>query len=67
MADAAVPGLDILTDAATLAFAGAGFGFEKLADYIEKKTSGPTDTAKAVVRQVITGSSAAGQLMSSQA
>ena len=66
VADAAVPGLDILTDAATLAFAGAGFGFEKLADYIEKKTSGPTDTAKAVVRQVITGSSAAGQLMSSQ-
>ena len=66
VADAAVPGLDILTDAATLAFAGAGFGFEKLADYIEKKTSGPTDTAKAVVRQVITGSSQAAQLMSSQ-
>ena len=50
---APIPGADILTDLGTMAMAGAGFGLEKLADWIEKKTSGPDDTAASVVGTVM--------------
>ncbi len=50
---APIPGADLLTDLGTFAMAGAGYGIEKLADWIEKKTSGPEDTAKNVVGAVM--------------
>ena len=51
-ADAAIPGVDILTDVGTLATAGIGYGLSKLADWVEKKTDGNTDTAADVVGSV---------------
>jgi len=53
VATAAIPGADLITDLGTFAAAGAGFGIEKLADWIEKKTSGPDDTAADVVGAVM--------------
>tara|TARA_R110002126_G_scaffold2235_2_gene12770 strand:+ start:352 stop:1545 length:1194 start_codon:yes stop_codon:yes gene_type:complete len=67
VADAAVPGLDVLTDALTLGAAGAGFGLEKLADWIEKKTGGNTDSAAQVIKAVSHSTSQAGQLLTQQA
>tara|TARA_R100000935_G_scaffold4979_1_gene11557 strand:- start:16790 stop:17944 length:1155 start_codon:yes stop_codon:yes gene_type:complete len=67
VADAAVPGADILTDTLTLGAAAAGFGLEKLADWIEKKTGGNLDTASSVVKAVTHSTSQAGQLMTQQA
>tara|TARA_R110002153_G_scaffold55662_3_gene154368 strand:+ start:1040 stop:2695 length:1656 start_codon:yes stop_codon:yes gene_type:complete len=52
VADAAIPGVDILTDVGTLATAGIGYGLSKLADWVEKKTDGNTDTAAGVVGSV---------------
>ena len=52
VADAAIPGVDILTDVGTLATAGIGYGLSRLADWVEKKTDGNTDTAAGVVGSV---------------
>lgn len=52
VADAAIPGVDILTDVGTLATAGIGYGLSKLADWVEKKTDGNTDTAADIVGSV---------------
>tara|TARA_R110001632_G_scaffold102651_2_gene211065 strand:+ start:2947 stop:4602 length:1656 start_codon:yes stop_codon:yes gene_type:complete len=52
VADAAIPGVDILTDVGTLATAGIGYGLSKLADWVEKKTDGNTDTAAGIVGSV---------------
>tara|TARA_R110000737_G_scaffold275378_2_gene282374 strand:+ start:2947 stop:4614 length:1668 start_codon:yes stop_codon:yes gene_type:complete len=52
VADAAIPGVDILTDVGTLATAGIGYGLSRLADWVEKKTDGNTDTAAGIVGSV---------------
>ena len=67
VADAAVPGADVLTDTLTLGAAAAGFGLEKLADWIEKKTGGNTDTAADVIKGVTHSTTQASQLLTHQA